>query len=113
MQGGDLALARDVAMHIAASRPRWLDSEQVPPSFLQREKDVFQAQAATSGKPEAIVAKMIEGRLRKAIEEVTLVGQPFVKNPDQTVGDLLKARGARVLAFARFEVAEEEEEQAA
>ena len=110
MQGGDVALARDVAMHIAASRPRWLDGDQVPPAFLQREKDVFQAQAATSGKPEAIVAKMIEGRLRKAVEEVTLLGQPFVKQPEQTVGSLLKSRGAAVLAFARFEVAEEEEQ---
>lgn len=110
MQGGDLALARDVAMHIAASRPRWLDGDQVPPAFLQREKDVFQAQAATSGKPEAIVAKMIEGRLRKAVEEVTLLGQPFVKQPEQTVGSLLKSRGAAALAFARFEVAEEEEQ---
>lgn len=110
MQGGDMAMARDVAMHIAASRPRWLDADQVPASFLQREKDVFQAQAATSGKPEAIVAKMIEGRLRKAVEEVTLLGQPFVKQPEQTVGALLKSRGARVLAYARFEVAEEEEQ---
>ncbi|MCX8050264.1 MAG: translation elongation factor Ts, partial [Methylohalobius sp.] len=81
-------------------------AEEVPPETLAKEREIFKAQALASGKPEAIVEKMVEGRIRKFFEEVTLVGQPFVKNPEQSVGDLLKQAGARVHRFARLEVGE-------
>lgn len=83
--GGDETLGRDIAMHIAASNPLCMNADQVPAETLDKEREIFKAQALDSGKPEAIVEKMIEGRMRKFLEEVTLLGQPFVKNPDQTV----------------------------
>lgn len=104
--GGDETLGRDLAMHIAASNPLCVTAEEVPPETLEKEREIFRAQALASGKPEAIVEKMVEGRIRKFFEEVTLVGQPFVKNPEQSVGDLLKQSGARVVRFARLEVGE-------
>lgn len=104
--GGDEALGRDIAMHIAASNPMCLSAEQVPAATLDKEREIFKAQALDSGKPEAIVEKMIEGRVRKFLEEVTLLGQPFVKNPDQTVAQLLKQAGAEVRRFTRLEVGE-------
>ena len=106
LEGGDEPLGKDLAMHIAASNPLCVDASQVPAEALEKEKDIFRAQALQSGKPEAIVEKMIEGRVRKYLEEVTLVGQPFVKDPDQTVEKLLKQAGARVLRFSRIEVGE-------
>jgi elongation factor Ts len=93
-------------MHIAASNPMCIDASQVPPAALGKEKEIFRAQALQSGKPEAIVDKMIEGRVRKYLEEVTLLGQSFVKDPEQTVEKLLKQAGAKVLRFSRVEVGE-------
>ncbi len=106
LDGGDEALGRDIAMHIAASNPLCVSADQVPARTLEKEKEIFRAQALDSGKPEAIVEKMIEGRMRKYLEEVTLLGQPFVKDPEQSVEKLLKQAGARVLAFSRVEVGE-------
>jgi len=110
--GGDEALGRDIAMHVAASNPLCLSADQVPADTLAKEREIFKAQALESGKPEAIMDKMVEGRVRKYLEEVTLLGQPFVKDPDQTVEKLLKQAGARVKAFARVEVGEGIEKKA-
>jgi len=104
--GGDETLGRDIAMHVAASNPLCVNADQVPAETLDKEREIFKAQALDSGKPEAIVEKMIEGRMRKFLEEVTLLGQPFVKNPDQTVAQLLKQAGAEVRRFTRLEVGE-------
>lgn len=106
LEGGDEELAKDVAMHIAASNPVCVGPEDVPADVLDKEREIHRAQAEQSGKPAEIVEKMIEGRLRKYVNEIALTGQPFVKNPDQSVGALLKEHGARVLRFVRFEVGE-------
>ncbi|MBK1694140.1 translation elongation factor Ts [Chromatium weissei] len=106
MAGGDAALGRDIAMHVAASTPLCVSAEQVPAETLEKEKEIFIAQALESGKKPEIVEKMIDGRMRKYLEEVTLLGQPFVKDPEQSVEKLLKQAGATVLAFARVEVGE-------
>ena len=106
VEGGDCDLARDIAMHIAASRPVCVDEDGVPQELLDKEKEIFSAQAAASGKPADIVEKMVSGRIRKYLGEVTLLGQPFVKDPDQSVGKLLKAAGATVHAFERMELGE-------
>ncbi len=106
MEGGDAELARDVAMHIAASKPVCLDESAVPQEMLDKEREIFAAQAADSGKPAEIVEKMVSGRIRKFLAEITLVGQPFVKDPDQSVGQLLKAANARVIGFERLELGE-------
>jgi len=97
-------LAKDLAMHVAAINPQYLDSSQVAPEHLAKEREILIAQAATEGKPPAIVEKMVEGRLRKFLAEITLIGQPFVKDPDMTVEKLLKQAGAKVTDFARLEV---------
>ncbi len=104
--GGDEELRKDIAMHIAASRPVCVDESEVPAEMMEKEKEIFTAQAKESGKPDNIVEKMVTGRLRKWLGEITLLGQPFVKDPDTTVGKLLKGKGARVLRFARMEVGE-------
>ncbi|RLA30449.1 MAG: translation elongation factor Ts, partial [Gammaproteobacteria bacterium] len=104
--GADDTLGRDVAMHIAASRPVCVSEQEVPAELIAKEREIFAAQAAESGKPDNIVEKMVAGRLRKYLAEITLLGQPFVKNPDQSVGDLLKGAGAGVTRFERFEVGE-------
>ena len=106
LQGGNEDLARDVAMHIAASRPVCVDETQVPQELLDKEREIFIAQAQESGKPAEIIEKMIDGRMRKYLGEVTLMGQPFVKDPDQSVGKLLKAAGASVVRFERLELGE-------
>ena len=106
MLGGDAALGRDIAMHIAASKPVCVSAAEVPAELLQREREIYTAQAAESGKPAEIVAKMVEGRVQKYLAEVTLIGQPFVKNPDQTVEVLLKSRGASVQRFSMLVVGE-------
>jgi elongation factor Ts len=106
MVGGNEVLAKDVAMHIAASRPLCVDAEQVPADLVAKEREIFAAQAAQSGKPADILDKMVEGRVRKYLAEVTLLGQPFVKNPEQTVAQWLKSHGAQVHAFMRYEVGE-------
>ncbi len=104
--GGDAVLGKDIAMHIAASSPLCVSAEQVPAETLQKEREIFRAQALESGKPEEIVDKIIEGRVRKFLEEVTLHGQAFVKDPDTSVAQLLKQAGAQVRRFARVEVGE-------
>lgn len=106
LEGADVALARDIAMHIAASRPISVAAADVPADLIERERRIYAAQAQDSGKPAEIIEKMVLGRLNKYLAEVTLLGQPFVKDPDQTVGQLLQARGARVVRFVRFEVGE-------
>ena len=103
---GPESLAKDVAMHVAASRPICIGESDVPSEVLAQEKKILIAEAAESGKPAEIVEKMVEGRLRKYLAEITLLGQPFVKEPDQTVEKLLKAEGAEAHFFARFEVGE-------
>jgi elongation factor Ts len=106
LAGGDADLGRDIAMHIAASRPQFLDAAQVPADLQDNERRILAEQAKNEGKPADIVAKMVEGRLRKFLAEITLVGQPFVKDPDTTVGALLKKRGATISRFVRLEVGE-------
>ncbi|MCL6262776.1 MULTISPECIES: translation elongation factor Ts [Craterilacuibacter] len=103
---GEEALGRDVAMHIAASKPICVSKEQVPAETLETERRIFTEQAIAEGKPADIAAKMVEGRVRKYLAEVTLVGQQFVKNPDITVEKLLSEQGATVNAFAMFVVGE-------
>ncbi len=106
LRGGDAELARDVAMHIAASNPVCVDEDGVPADTLERERRIFAEQAAESGKPAEIVEKMVNGRVAKFLKEITLVGQPFVKDPDIAVGKLLQNAGAEVTGFVRFEVGE-------
>ena len=106
LQGGDGELARDIAMHVAASKPQAVTEEQVPAETLEKEKEVYVAQAQESGKPADIIEKMVNGRLRKFLAEITLVGQPFVKDPDITVGKLLGNASATVIGFTRYEVGE-------
>ena len=106
VSGGDEALGRDLAMHIAASNPVCVEESQVPADMLAKEREITEAQARDSGKPDNIIEKMIEGRMRKYLGEITLVGQPFVKDPDTKVGKLLQTQGASVNGFARFEVGE-------
>lgn len=102
----DGQVGRDLAMHIAASKPLTVSKDDVPADKIETERKVFTAQAAESGKPADIVARMVEGRVAKYLAEVTLLGQPFVKNPDETVEKMLKAKGARVLRFALYVVGE-------
>ena len=104
--GGDDALARDLAMHIAASKPVALSPAEVPAELVQKERSIATAKAAESGKPAAIIEKMVEGAAQKFLKEVTLLGQPFVKNDKQSVGELLKSKGARVAGFALYVVGE-------
>ena len=106
MQGGNAELARDIAMHIAASNPVCVSEAEMPAEVLAKEREIHMAQAAQSGKPADIVEKMVVGRLKKFIAETTLLGQNFVKDPDQTVEKLLKAAGATVTRFVRYEVGE-------
>ncbi|MDJ0653404.1 MAG: translation elongation factor Ts [Xanthomonadales bacterium] len=106
VQGGDAELAKDVAMHIAASRPGYISVDDVPADEVAKEKEILIAQAQDSGKPAEIIEKMVTGRLRKHLSEITLLGQPFVKDPDQTVEKLLKSKDASVVNFARLEVGE-------
>ena len=106
LNGGNEELARDIAMHVAAINPTCIDESGVPADMLEREKRIFSEQAAESGKPPEIVEKMVTGRIAKFLKEVTLVGQPFVKDDKQTVGQLLKAADASVVSFVRFEVGE-------
>lgn len=105
-EGGDENLGKDLAMHIAASRPVCVSEAEVPADLVAKEREIFTAQAKESGKPDNIIEKMVEGRVRKYLAEVTLVGQPFVKDPDTTVGKLLEQKGAEVVRFMRMEVGE-------
>jgi elongation factor Ts len=103
---GEAGVGRDIAMHIAASKPICVSSEQLPAEAIAREREIYAAQAAESGKPAAIIGKMVEGRVAKFLAEVTLLGQAFVKNPDQTVEMMLKANNAKVAGFHMFVVGE-------
>jgi len=107
----NLELAKDIAMHIAATNPQAVDASSVPSDVIEKEREIFSAQAKESGKPDNIIEKMVTGRIAKFLKEVCLVDQPFVKNPDQTVGDLLKAEKVNVSGFVRFEVGEGIEKQ--
>ncbi len=111
LTGGDANLARDIAMHIAASKPEVINPDEVDAEKIAREKEIFMAQAAESGKPADIVEKMVEGKIKKFLNDVSLVGQAFIKNPDITVGALLKQHNAKVTHFTRFEVGEGIEKQ--
>ena len=102
----DADLARDIAMHIAAVNPQFVDQSAIPAEFVEKEKGILIAQAESSGKPAEIIEKMIQGRLDKFLAEVTLMGQPFVKDPDQKVSKLLSNAGAEVNSFIRYEVGE-------
>lgn len=104
--GGNAELARDLAMHIAASNPICVSESDVPEGLLLKEREIHLAQAMQSGKPADIVEKMVEGRLKKFIAEISLTGQPFVKDPEKTVAQLLGGAGAVVQSFVRFEVGE-------
>jgi len=106
IEGGDAELGKDIAMHIAASKPVCVSADEVPAEMLEKEREIFRAQALESGKPENIVEKIIEGRVRKYLSEITLLGQPYVKDPDLTVEKLLSSKGAKVKQFQRFEVGE-------
>ncbi|MDH5435448.1 MAG: translation elongation factor Ts [Gammaproteobacteria bacterium] len=106
LEGGDDELGKDIAMHIAASRPLCVTSDEVSQDLLNKEKEIFSAQAAESGKPPEIIEKMVAGRIKKYISEITLYGQAFVKDPDKTVEQLLKSAGAKVVSFDRIEVGE-------
>lgn len=106
LEGGDEELAKGLAMHIAASNPAYLDDSAVPEDVLEKEREVIRAQSEGSGKPAEIIEKMVEGRLRKYLGEITLLGQPYALDPDTTVGKLLKAAGATVSEFVRMEVGE-------
>ncbi|UTH01044.1 translation elongation factor Ts [Macrococcoides canis] len=102
----DAEAAKDVAMHIAALNPKFVSREQVSAEELEHEKEILKQQALNEGKPENIVEKMVEGRLRKYLEEICAVDQPFVKNPDQTVAEFLKSKGGTLKSFVRYEVGE-------
>jgi len=106
LSGTDDELAKDIAMHIAASKPECVSEDQLSSELLEREKAIFIEQAKESGKPDNIIEKMIVGRMKKFINEVTLYGQSFVKDPDTTVGALVKSKGAEVESFIRYEVGE-------
>ena len=110
--GSDDQVGRDIAMHVAAGaapgaiRPVCVSRSEVPAALIEKERAIYTAQAADTGKPAAIVAKMVEGRINKYLAEVTLLGQPFVKNPDETVDKYLKSKGATVKSFALYVVGE-------
>jgi elongation factor Ts len=112
LQGGDSDLARDIAMHIAAINPAYISADDVPAEILEKEKEILVAQAADSGKPPEIIEKMVTGRLRKHLAEITLLGQPFVKDPDMSVEKLLTQNAASVTGFTRMVVGEGIEKRA-
>ncbi|MBL4681199.1 MAG: elongation factor Ts [Pseudomonadales bacterium] len=106
LEGGDSALGKDIAMHVAAINPSFINSSDVPADVIAKEKDIFIAQAAESGKPAEIIEKMVEGRVRKYLAEISLMDQAFAKDGDIKISALLKNAGASVVQFARYEVGE-------
>jgi elongation factor Ts len=104
LQGGDESLARDLAMHVAASNPAYIDAQGVPPAVAEKERQFLIDQSKDEKKPAEIIAKMVEGRLRKYLGEITLLGQPFIRDPDTSVEKLLKKSAAKVVQFVRYEV---------
>lgn len=106
LKGGSVELARDIAMHVAAVNPQVVSPDQMPADLVEKEKEIIKAQPDMAGKPAEIVEKMVQGRISKYLKEGSLLEQPFVKNPEQTVGALAKQAGAQVVSFVRFEVGE-------
>jgi len=106
LEGGNENVAKDVAMHVAAINPRYLNPDQISDDVVAHEREVLRNEALNEGKPEHIVDKMVEGRLNKFLKEICLINQPFVKNPDQTVENYVKEAGADIVAFERLEVGE-------
>lgn len=106
LQGGSEELGRDIAMHVAAINPLYVSAADVPQDVLDREREVVAAQAENSGKPAEIIEKMVSGRLKKFVAEISLLEQPFVKDPDTKVGTLVKNAGAQLIGFTRLEVGE-------
>lgn len=106
MKNGSDDLSKDIAMHIAASKPACIDEDGVSAELLQKEKEIFMAKAESSGKPAEIIEKMVVGQVKKFLGEITLMGQPFVKDPDKSVAKLLKENSASVVSFQRYEVGE-------
>jgi elongation factor Ts len=108
IEGGDAQLGHDLAMHVAAINPQYLSSAEVPADQVEKEREIFIAQAASdpklAGKPKEVLAKATEGKLRKYLGEITLLGQPFVKDDKQSVEQVLKQASAKVLRFVRYEV---------
>ena len=106
VSGGDYALAQDIAMHIAAMNPLVVSPEQVSAELVEKEREIYRAQAEESGKPQEIVEKMVDGRVRKYLSEISLTEQPFVKDSEKKVGDLCSSSGAKIIRFVRYEVGE-------
>ena len=106
IRGGDAVLGKEIAMHVTAMNPMVLSADQMPDQVLRTERGIYAAQALESGKPESIVQKIVDGRVRKFLAESSLLDQPFVRDPDTKVGDLLEQAGAQCLRFIRFEVGE-------
>ena len=106
IEGGNEELAKDIAMHIAASKPLYIDENNVAEEILDKEREIYMAQAQESGKPAEIIEKMVEGRIKKYIKEITLLGQSFVKDPEQSIEKILKSAEAKVISFIRYEVGE-------
>jgi len=106
LEGGNEQLAKDIAMHIAAANPVVVSGEDVPSELIEKEKEIFTAQAKESGKPADIIEKMVQGRIKKYLAAVTLLGQAFVKDPNTSVADLLQKEKAKVINFTRFVVGE-------
>jgi len=106
LASADAELGKDIAMHIAASRPICVSEDQVSPETIEKEKEIFRAQSAESGKPADIIEKMVSGRISKFLAEVTLLGQPFIKDDKQTIAKLVTSKSNKVIRFARYEVGE-------
>ena len=106
VSGGDYALAQDIAMHIAAMNPLVVSPDQVSAELIEKEREIYKAQAEESGKPQEIVEKMVDGRVRKYLAEISLTEQPFVKDSEKKVGDLCSSSGAKIIRFVRYEVGE-------
>lgn len=106
LKGGDETLAKDIAMHIAAMNPQYMTADQMPAEKISEQKALLMEQEASSGKPQNVIEKVVEGRLRKIMNEICLMGQPFFKDPDQTIAGLLKNKGAEIVQYVRFEVGE-------
>ena len=106
IEGGNEELAKDIAMHIAATKPLYIDENNVAEEILDKEREIYMAQAQESGKPAEIIEKMVEGRIKKYIKEITLLGQSFVKDPEQSIEKILKSAEAKVISFVRYEVGE-------
>lgn len=106
LAAADAELGKDIAMHIAASRPICVSEDQVSAETIEKEKEIFRAQSAESGKPADIIEKMVSGRISKFLAEVTLLGQPFIKDDKQTIGKLVASKSNKVIRFARYEVGE-------